>query len=128
MVRWFLPVIARKHILVVDDYLDVRTNLARFLASEGYEVDALGSGEEALVRLNEAQFDIVVTDNRMPGMSGAELARAIKSWTPFLPIVMLSANPPAEPVSCVDVVVHKTEGISKLLQVVATILSGSGGS
>jgi GAF domain-containing protein/CheY-like chemotaxis protein len=64
--------------LVVDDEEAVATVLGDMLLAEGHRVDVVDNGQEALERFREAQFDLVLTDLAMPGMSGWEVARAIK--------------------------------------------------
>lgn len=57
-------------ILVVDDDERIRHICTTFLQRVGHEVIAAESAEEATTRANETQFDVVLTDVRMPGMSG----------------------------------------------------------
>ena len=77
-----------------------------FLANFGYAVDAVRSAEEALALFNPAIHDLVVTDNAMPGMSGAELAHVIKLRSQSTPVLMYTGHPP-EDRSCVDLVVQR---------------------
>ena len=66
-------------VLVVDDEKIKRVSLADDLAAAGYTVACAASGEAAVRQLKSAQFEAVVTDMRMPGMSGIELLKWIKS-------------------------------------------------
>lgn len=66
-------------LLVVDDSLQHRVLAEGFLASAGYRVELAESGAEALARVAAAPPDLVVLDVRMPGMSGAEVCRAIRA-------------------------------------------------
>lgn len=78
-------------ILIVDDdpqFLDV---LESILAEDGFEVSRAASGGEAIDRFDRETFDLVVTDKRMPGGSGVELARHVKAKRPATPIIMVSA-------------------------------------
>ena len=60
----------QQHLLLVDDEHAFREVIAERLADSGYRVEQAGSGEEALERLNEFAFDVLVTDLRLPGVSG----------------------------------------------------------
>jgi CheY-like chemotaxis protein len=58
---------------------------------DGHRVETVSTGEEALEKLGKADFDVVFTDHRMDGMSGQELARAIKAKYPVQIVIMLTA-------------------------------------
>ena len=70
---------ASRKVLVVDDDPAVRKSFDRVLSSKGYAVITAESGEEALRKLSDEQYDVVYTDIRMPGMSGLEVAEQIKA-------------------------------------------------
>ena len=95
-----------KTILLVDDGDECRITTKWFLTNFGYAVDAARSAEEALAQFNPAVHDLVITDNTMPGMSGAEMARVIKVRSPSTPVLMYSGQPP-EDRSCLDLVVQR---------------------
>lgn len=63
--------------LVVDDEVDVRETLSEILEIAGYDVDSVASGTEAIARLESRAYDAILSDLRMPGMSGAELFRRL---------------------------------------------------
>jgi DNA-binding NtrC family response regulator len=63
----------QQHLLFVDDEQAFREVVAERLADHGYRVEQAGSGEEALERLNEFAFDILVTDLRLPGVDGRQV-------------------------------------------------------
>ena len=68
-------------ILVVDDQEDVRRGLQRLIRTLGCEVETCASGEEALSVMNTENFDVVFTDLKMDGISGADLLQEInKHW------------------------------------------------
>ncbi len=71
-------------ILVVDDEIDVLDFLMRALQSEGYRVDAVIDGEAALACLAETDYDLIVCDLRMPGLSGLEVFRQAQATDPNL--------------------------------------------
>jgi DNA-binding NarL/FixJ family response regulator len=83
-----------KRLLVVDDEPNLLRAVAVCLRAEGYEVITARSGAEALVRLAETVPDLIVSDIRMPGMDGYQLARQIRTSarTALVPIVFLTAK------------------------------------
>ncbi|MEA3004181.1 MAG: hypothetical protein QOH81_2969 [Sphingomonadales bacterium] len=83
-------------ILVVDDDADVRVFLEESLRSFGHQVLALESGEEALARLEEWRPDLALIDYAMPGMNGADAARALRGIAPGLPIVFVTGYAESE--------------------------------
>jgi CheY-like chemotaxis protein len=100
------PPASVKTILLVDDGDECRVTTKWFLENFGYAVDAVRSAEEAIRLFNPATHDLVVTDNAMPGMTGAEMAHVIKLRSPSTPILMYSGNPPDDQ-SCLDVVIQR---------------------
>jgi len=95
-----------KTVLVVDDDDDTRLLTKMFLNNFGYEVDAANSTGEALARFDPTLHDLVLTDNSMPGMTGAEMAHIIKLRSPNTPVVMCSGAPPSDS-PAIDVVIKK---------------------
>jgi CheY-like chemotaxis protein len=77
-------------VLVVDDDADVRRFLADALEAIGYRVEAAGDGVSGLAVLDRLVPDVLVVDYAMPGMNGAEVARAARDRRPNLPIVFAS--------------------------------------
>ena len=80
-----------KRLLIVDDEDTIRTALARFMRARGYEVDTAESAEMALELLARDKFHVVLSDIRMPGMSGVDLVSRALALDPDLAIVILSA-------------------------------------
>jgi DNA-binding response OmpR family regulator len=78
-------------ILLVDDELSVQKLLAYPLRKEGYDVIAALDGREALERLRDDNFDLVVLDVMLPRMDGFDVCRAIRSRS-TVPIIMLTAK------------------------------------
>ncbi len=76
-------------ILVVDDEPMVRALIARALTDEGYEVVAVANGRAALdaARGAEVTFNLIITNNYMPGLTGAELVARVRQDFPDLPIL-----------------------------------------
>ncbi len=114
-----------EHILVVDDEQPGRTAVKQFLGSAGYVVDAVEGGHQALAQLEQGQYHLVITDHRMPSMSGTELAAAIKARWPGLPVVLFSACPPRIPIGLVDLVLTKPLDLAILLRLLRQLLSHS---
>jgi DNA-binding NtrC family response regulator len=77
-------------VLVVDDDETVRTFCADVLSELGFEAQAAESARQALEMLESGQFDIVLADVRMPGMSGLDLLKAIRETYPDLDVVMMT--------------------------------------
>ncbi|HET7746346.1 MAG TPA: ATP-binding protein, partial [Vicinamibacteria bacterium] len=71
-------------ILIVDDDVQVADVLADLLAEDGHQVDAVRSGQEALARLEARDYDVVLSDIRMPGLDGPGLFREVKARRPAL--------------------------------------------
>jgi DNA-binding NtrC family response regulator len=79
------------NILVVEDGQSQREMLCDFLKDEGYPVADAKNGEEALIKLREDRFDLVLTDYKMPVMDGMALLKAAKELNPELDVVVMTA-------------------------------------
>jgi nitrogen regulation protein NR(I) len=79
-------------ILLVEDDSAIVTTLRRVLAEEGYEVVVEQTGNGGLARAKSDEFDVVVTDLKLPGISGLELVRELHAARPRLPILMMTAH------------------------------------
>jgi len=78
-----------KHLLIVDDEVALREAVAERLADHGFIVEQADSGEEALGRLAEFAFDILITDLRLPGMDGRQVIEAaLERYPEIIPIVI----------------------------------------
>ncbi|SFV04819.1 PAS domain S-box-containing protein [Methylobacterium sp. 174MFSha1.1] len=86
------PAPRRARVLVVDDDPQVRHVTASFLNGFGYDEAEVPSGEAALERLAAERFDIVVADLAMPGMSGLDLAGAVRQRFPALPFLLVTGH------------------------------------
>jgi CheY-like chemotaxis protein len=78
------------NILLVEDSDEVSCITVEYLNELGHEVVAVPEAEKAIVQLKDRRFDAVMTDVRLPGMSGIELARALVRDYPDLPVVIAS--------------------------------------
>jgi len=79
-------------VLVVEDDAAVGKVLAALLVREGFQVHRVPSGEEALAVLETRAFDVVISDVRMPGMSGMDLLAKLGVAFPELPVILLTAH------------------------------------
>ena len=79
------------HLLIVDDDRRIRDLLSRFLASEGYRVTTADNAGEARAKLDGLSFDLLILDVMMPGETGFDLAKSIRT-TSTVPILMLTAR------------------------------------
>ena len=78
-------------ILIVDDEKSMRDFLKILLSKEGYQVMAAGDGEQALSLLSKNHIDLVISDIRMPGISGLELLARIRDGENHIPVIMITA-------------------------------------
>lgn len=78
-------------ILVVDDERGMREFLNIMLQKEGYGVTSAGSGKEALEYISQKTFDIVITDIRMPDITGIDIIKTVKESTPETIVIMITA-------------------------------------
>ena len=84
-----MPTIVSPRILIVDDEVEITEILADLL-SEEYDCIRAGSAEEALTRLHESEFQLVISDITMPGMSGLDMIPHVKEFAPDTVVVMIS--------------------------------------
>jgi two-component system chemotaxis response regulator CheY len=84
----------RQRILVVDDDLLVRRFHSEMLIYSGYQVDTAKDGAYAWDALQFGNYDLLITDNEMPNMSGVELLKKIQAFGLELPIIMATGAPP----------------------------------
>jgi two-component system NtrC family response regulator len=89
-------------ILVVDDEPPQLELIGGFLKKQGFEVALAESGERALERFRRDPFELVLTDQRMPNMSGLELLKAVRAVNPETPVIVMTAYGSIE--TAVDVI------------------------
>jgi two-component system NtrC family response regulator len=82
----------RARLLVVDDEEPQRVMLSNILGRAGFEVATAADGSQALARLKEAPFDLMLTDQRMPSMDGLELLERVRRSHRSLPVVLMTAH------------------------------------
>jgi len=78
------------NILVVDDESVIREGLTRILEGDTFSVDAAKNGHAAIEMLQQKEFDLIITDLKMPGMSGFEVLNAVKILQPDVPVIMIT--------------------------------------
>src|SRR5690242_5054702 len=78
-------------ILIVDDQEMMRDSLASTLVREGHEVVACWDGVAAIAKIENGKFDLLITDLKMPKMTGIELLQEVKRLRPELPVVLMTA-------------------------------------
>jgi DNA-binding NtrC family response regulator len=81
----------RRRILIAEDDAVSCRLFAKVLAGEGYQVDWVQTGAEALARLRQEAYHLLVVDVRMPGMTGLEVTRTVHREYPRLPVVVMTA-------------------------------------
>jgi nitrogen regulation protein NR(I) len=78
-------------ILIVDDDLQLRQSFEKLLCQEGHAVKTAPSGEVGLSMVRTHQFDLVIMDVRLPGMSGLDTFQALREIEPKLPVIIMTA-------------------------------------
>ena len=92
------PAVPSRRILVVEDDRDLRKLNAIVLLRSGYQVDAAEDGEAGWAALHANHYDLLVTDNDMPRLSGLGLVKKLRSAHMALPVILAAATlPPEEP-------------------------------
>lgn len=113
-----------RRVLVADDEASVRELLERIFAVTEYEVETVPDGRVAIARLRAASFDLVVTDLRMPGMGGLELAREAKRLWPGIKVVVMTGHPSQS--SAIDAVNSGVDGyLTKPFPAVALLMAAA---
>lgn len=80
-----------KKILIVEDDEEMRALLEDFFLEEGFETDSVSNGSEAFRKLVHESFILVLTDVRMPGLTGLDILPGIRKLQPEIPIVVITA-------------------------------------
>jgi DNA-binding NtrC family response regulator len=81
-----------QRILIVDDEERFRTTLGKRLSERGFDVDNVGSGEEAVKIVKEKLFDVIILDVKMPGMDGIETLTELKKINPNIEVLLLTGH------------------------------------
>ena len=81
-----------KRVIVIDDDEPIRRTLGVLLERGGYAVVLAPDGEDGLRRCRAAAPDLVLTDIHLPGIDGIEVALALRTWAPALPVIVMSGG------------------------------------
>jgi len=81
----------KKNILIVDDDQAMRLALSESLQSCGYAIEAVENGRDAVTVFTKKKFDLVVSDMRMPGMTGMEVLKSVKKMSSGVPVILITA-------------------------------------
>ncbi len=81
----------KRKILIVDDNIELCTNLLDILELKGYEVTVVYEGVKAIEAIKNCKFNAVLMDVNMPGLSGIETLKILKQIAPQLVIIMITA-------------------------------------
>jgi len=84
------PANARPRVLVADDEASIRELLSKTLALADYDVDVAHDGRSALERMRTTQYDLLITDLKMPGVDGLSVIREARRYRPDLPIIIIT--------------------------------------
>jgi DNA-binding NtrC family response regulator len=80
-----------KSILIVDDERNIQLTLSRTLEAMGMETDSAEDGKEALAKLKEKEFGLILLDLYMPKMDGIEVLRQVRVSRPDIPVIIITA-------------------------------------
>ena len=118
------------HILVVDDDRNIRLLNTEVLTGRGYAVAAANDGADAWDELQLNHYDLLVTDNDMPRLTGMELVRRLHDAHQTLPVIMVTGTFPLEeltrqPELQIEAMLLKPYTINELLDAVRNVLHAS---
>lgn len=91
-------------LLIIDDEKNIREGLAANFEMDGYNVKTAGDGAEGLALIEKGDIDLVITDLRMPGVSGEEVLKKVTTETPGIPVIILTGHGSID--SAVDAMRH----------------------
>jgi signal transduction histidine kinase len=119
-------------VLVVDDQEIICELISEYLRDDGHSSVISFHGIQALEAFPQDSFDLVITDQSMPGMSGVQLAQALKAQSPGLPVILLTGfgeemQAKGQHPEGVDVVMGKPVSSTELRRVIAMVVAGRDG-
>ena len=120
-------------VLLVEDSPEVSLSVREILSSVGHDVSDASNGKEALDKISQTEFDLVVSDIWMPEMDGIALLKEIRGAGNEVPVVVISGGAPNAPLTYTaplastfgaNAVIYKPFEKEELLQAIDTVLSG----
>jgi len=118
-----------KRVLVVDDEPSVGNTILIVLKMDGYQIQVAEDAEQALALYESDKPDLVITDFKLPGMDGLEMARVLRQRCPSQRIILITAyletlEQAASNISNVDLLLGKPFSVQQLRDAVAGLLAG----
>ena len=80
------------NVLIADDEKNIREGLGKSLERDDYNIFLAGDGREALAAVEENEIDLIITDLKMPNLSGQELLKRVSAAYPTVPVIMLTGH------------------------------------
>jgi DNA-binding response OmpR family regulator len=122
-----VPPARRIRILLVDDDVYARELNTGVLTRAGYDVDTAEDGADGWKALKRQPYDLLITDNRMPRVTGLELIKQLRSQDMTLPVILASGTAPTEelrrhPWLLLDATLPKPYSIAELVDTVRQVL------
>jgi two-component system OmpR family response regulator len=117
-------------VLLVDDDRDLRSINARLLLESGYHVDTANDGASGWRALNARHYDVLITDNTMPGVTGLELIKKLRSEDMTLAVILASGTAPMDELSQnpwmqIDALLPKPYTVAQLVRTIDEVLQKS---
>ena len=117
-----------KAILFVDDHEVLARLSCEILEMQGYKAVSAYSAKEALEKFSQQDFDILVTDFRMDGMNGVELARRVREKSPTTPVIIVTGYGPVDGGKDVSACLQKEDLFPALLEKIKFYLGEGNGA
>jgi DNA-binding NtrC family response regulator len=81
----------RPKVLLIEDDGSVAASLKKGLEAEGYDTATAARGDEGVVQATQGNFDVVITDLKLPGLSGLDVVGQLCKLKPMLPVILITA-------------------------------------
>ncbi|MBF0574154.1 MAG: response regulator [Desulfamplus sp.] len=111
-------------ILVIDDELPILRLLNKLLARIGFLVDVAENGKAGINKINQNSYDLILTDIKMPEVSGDEVLEYVKSKNKSIPVIGMSGTPWLFEQHSFDAILNKPYNNQELVEVVNRFLKG----